>query len=185
MWEFSFWLWLLQIKSKVWSCRVLNAVAECVTYNHHPDFFRSFCLGVVFPLSMSENGDLVFLGSKCKPGPLIFTYHQRDNIVEHSKIYHQRVWLDSTDYVQSLVLPYRNWTPPIQSSHGLSEFMLNQVSVFRTLPCHVIYIFLWFCSFTCIKIFELDEVIITDFSKRKFLGILFWSTKTVFLFISR
>ncbi|RZC13126.1 hypothetical protein D0Y65_012718 [Glycine soja] len=48
--------------------RVLNAVAECVTYNHHPDFFRSFCLGVVFPLSMSENGDLVFLGSKCKPG---------------------------------------------------------------------------------------------------------------------
>lgn len=60
------------------------------------------------PLIMTENGDVIFTVMDRLHGLLVITYHYRDSSTEYVKILNQELWLNSTDYVQSLVFPYHN-----------------------------------------------------------------------------
>ena len=52
---------------------------------------------------MTENGDVIFTVMDRLHGLLVITYHYRDSSTEYVKILNQELWLNSTDYVQSLI----------------------------------------------------------------------------------
>ncbi|KAH1239329.1 hypothetical protein GmHk_08G023792 [Glycine max] len=68
-----------------------------VSYEH----LQSYSL---LPLWMSENEDVILLESV--GGYKFVLYNRRDNRVDWSEVFYDKLVLRSYDYVQSLVLPY-------------------------------------------------------------------------------
>ncbi|KAL3022082.1 hypothetical protein AAZX31_05G229500 [Glycine max] len=71
----------------------------------HFQIFNSYCK-YRFPLCISEDRDILLLSSN--EVFEVITYNRRDNRLEYTDISSNKVWLHSSDYVESLVLPYCN-----------------------------------------------------------------------------
>lgn len=87
-------------------CQMKESWTTLLNVNcEHFQIFNSYCK-YRFPLCISEDRDILLLSSN--EVFEVITYNRRDNRLEYTDISSNKVWLHSSDYVESLVLPYCN-----------------------------------------------------------------------------